>query len=309
MWHDGLRALQAVPGSSLILRKRPGCTFAIHSHWRGGFFDGDGSIMYSKRNGHIILPQMSISASISAESKRSLDCFHLVYGGRVSEWHNTKSSNCRPMYQWQLSGFTVFPALEDLCGSGLCIKRPQANMLLQRRDLFPGIVGRQLADSVRQARVQLQGELRALRAGSRDNTTAQMYITQLRSLCSSDDEVSAYAAGFCDADGSFGCHQRGNGFYYSVSLSQKNRSFLEAFKEVVLRSKGANVYTNSTRGDSLLQIHRQDDVFQFCANIRPFAVVKRPQVDIIMTMRAGPVARSLLQSMHGNQGLHRRNLT
>jgi len=147
----------------------------VHPHWRGGFFDGDGSVMY-KKCGQYVRPALGIAACISRESRYSLDCFHLKYGGALSENKKVKNASCRPIYQWEVGGSAVFPALEDLCDSGLCIKRPQANLLLERRDLFPGIVGRAglLSESVRQARLGLQEELRALRARMLNDTTSQM---------------------------------------------------------------------------------------------------------------------------------------
>lgn len=225
----------------------------------------------------------------------------------MNEYRRVAYAKNRPTYQWQVGGFAAFGALEDLCNSGLCIKRPQANAMLERRELFSGRIGRagRLTDSVRQARLALQGELRSLRARMLNYTTSQMYVKQMRTTFSGEDDVCAYAAGFCDADGCFCCTPHGNQFYYHVVISQKNRSFLEAFKEVVFLSKGSNVYTNSTSGVSSLRISRQQDVFQFCSRIHPFTVSKRQQVDIILTMPPGPTARALLQSMHGDQGVKR----
>lgn len=269
--------------------------------------------MYSKTRS-TIQPRVSISAAISDGAARSLGEFQDKYGGRIYDKRVDVDNHpdLRAQCQWIVTGSKVFPILDDLRSCGLCIKRSQADMMLSHRYLFPGGAGNggQLRRNLLQDRSGLRDRLYACRAYDILEMTAEEYTDRMRQLCHQPQQVYAYAAGFCDSDGSFLCRRsqsRGRSYYsYEVRLTQKNRSFLQAFKEVVFCKKGGNVYTDSGSGVSILSMVRQADVLDFCKAIRCFAINKRSQLDVILSMPPDSEAKALLESMHGNQCLHRR---
>lgn len=279
--------------------------FAAHSHWRGGFFDGDGSI-YLSRNSKTnnIQPAIAIAASISEEAVATLGEFQSEYGGKFHT-QPARSVNQRPVYYWQISGARIFPVLEDLLANGLCIKRPQAELLLAHRSLFPGRVnqGYGSLDTTKRARLALRDQLLCVRARELSEVKTEDHEARLLVACPDQKTRYAYAAGFCDADGMFYCRDSRNiYYYYGVQVSQKNRPFLEAFKQVILGGAGGNVCTRNDRGRcSSLSIDAQAQVFDFCRNIYPYVVNKSKQVDIILTRPASIDAKNTLESMHGNQ--------
>jgi len=275
----------------------------VHPHWRGGFFDGDGSVMMCTSGGYTY-PAAAVAASISDDNRLCIGAFHNHFGGTLREYHGAalKNAKWRPTYNWRVSGMSAFPVLQELCDSGLCIKKCQAELLLQHQHLFPeSRGGRRLSQSVHDARRMLRSDLYAVRALELSRTTAESYRIRLTAACSTHDQLLAYLAGFFDSDGCFTCARKGGRYYYSASLSQKNFPFLEALRSLVLHGLRSTLYTHTSTSVSTLRIDAQKDVRSICSQIRPFIVNKARQVDILLTMRPSVEAKVLLQGMHGNQ--------
>lgn len=281
-----------------------------HSHWRSGFFDGDGS-MFVKVGKSYPAPVLAIGLASSPESLETLSQFQILYGGniRVSSHPDIRHAKNRIVSTWSASGPAIFPALEDL-KCGLNIKRPQADLLLAHRHLFPGRPGIRISDTMKRARTDLQQAVRRVRAEALSTTTVEEYSDRFLTLCVSEDQACAYAAGFCDADGCYICCATGTRrtHVYKVFIAQKNRQFLEAFKEVILSGRGSNVYTSPTSGMSSLTICSASDVQDFCSRVMPFSIAKARQLDVILSEPPGSRSKDLLASMHGNQGPKTREL-
>lgn len=280
--------------------------FRSHSHWRGGFFDGYGS-MFLQRYGRTIVnvgPAIGISASISDEAYTTLLEFQEVYGGKVYEYHGNVSAMRRPVYSWRVNGTAIFPALNSLLVSGLCIKRPQAELLLSCQHLFAGRLRRGLrwSDAERVARENLRNQLYETRAQNLMDSTTESYKARLLSACPQPDDKHAYAAGIFDADGCFRCVKDRTRYSYVLTLSQKKFSFLEAFKEVVLKGAGGKVATGKRDGVSSLSLYSRAQVLQLCQAMYPFLINKKKQAEIILTQPPSAEVKALIASMHGNQG-------
>lgn len=282
---------------------------ASHTHWRSGFFDGDGSVFVSK-SGSTHSPVLSVGQTSSAVAAETLSQFHGLYGGSLSEAHPDNPHN-RRMRKWEVSGRAVFPALEDL-GGGLIIKRPQADVILASSHLFAGKKGARVGDALRQARHELQLAVRRVRSHSRSATLSEEYGNMFRIYCASEEQKCAYAAGFCDADGCYTCvADRGGSktiYRYRVNIVQKNRQFLEAFKQVILAGRGTNVHSSSC-GMSSLSITARSQVQDFCHRVRPFSITKACQLDVILSEPPSARSKDILASMHGNQGKTMRQKT
>ncbi|CAK0882794.1 unnamed protein product, partial [Prorocentrum cordatum] len=95
---------------------------------------------------------------------------------------------------------------------------------------------------MRQDRIRLQQAVRQVRAQACSTTTAAEYSARFLTFCASEESKSAYAAGFCDADACYSCVavRPGKTYRYIVSISQKSKNFLEAFKQVILAGRGSN---------------------------------------------------------------------
>lgn len=275
--------------------------FASHACWRSGFFDGDGSV-FLRASSQSFYPNLGIGASLSADTLSALDEFRSVYGGIISESHARTLRNAKhmPVCQWNVRGSAVFTALQDLL-SGLIIKRPQGELVLAQRHLYQRRAHHRLSSVIIEARSNLRDRVRSVRAAE-FQLTASEYRALISCLCPHAEQQFAYAAGFCDAEAYFGCLADNRGTYrYRVTLSQKNRGFLEAFKQVILEGRGSNVWTSSS-GQSTLHICAATQVLQFCRQIQPFSIVKWRQLDIITSCTPGAAAREALMGMHGNQG-------
>jgi len=279
-----------------ILQRSPS-----HPCWRSVFFDGDGSI-HVKRSGGGLSPSLSISQAASEEAIATLSQFHFQYGGSfsASKPRDIANPGIRPMYHWAASGPAILPVLEDL-GRGLIVKRPQAELMIAHMDLFPGRPGVRVSDSVKQARNTLRQSIRRVRAQAPFAITLKEYSDQFLEFC--EEQMCAYAAGFCDADGCYICHAAGpnNIMSYRVFIAQNNRPFLQAFKHVILKGGGSNIHTRKC-GASVLAISKQRDVLDFCARVRPFSITKACQLDVILSQPPSAKTKEVLASMHGNQG-------
>lgn len=287
-------------------RTQSSCRDAVvHPHWRGGFFDGDGSVMMCA-NTIYTYPAVAVVASISSDNLRAMEAFRNHFGGPLWEYHGAarRHPNWRPSYSWRIRGAAVFPILQELCDSGLCIKRGQAELLLRHQHLFPTAQsGRRLSQTVHDARRTLREDLYAVRASELSSMTNELYHMRFRATCSGRDQLLAYAAGIFDSDGCFMCVRRNErSYYYRAILCQKNKPVLDALRSLVLHGARARVHTNRSSGVSYLVISAQSDVLDFCRRIRPFVVNKARQVDILLTMQPSAEAKAFLQDMHGNQG-------
>lgn len=304
---SSIRVALRCPSFDLLQRRLDSSHIWQNPHagqWRAGFFDGDGCIGMSKWAAGYVCPYVHVRQAVSKDAALTLQHFQDAYGGTVTEshWSTKQNANHRPVYTWKLSGSKIFSVLEDLLVGGLCIKRPQAELLLAHASLFPGLQARsKLSQNIREAREELVCKQREVRVNELLDATMGLYKARLTRLLPARSQQYAYLGGFCDADACFSCKKTHIGtYFYTVEITQKNESFLQAIKHNVLDGKGSNVYTDK-KGISKITIAATQQVLDLCSSMQPYMVSKRRQVDLILSRPPSEVAKAKLAAMHGNQ--------